>query len=42
MTMSHPSDVEQLKYTLTDHHGNHGKLELAWANMAGTVDFTVK
>jgi Protein of unknown function (DUF2911) len=42
MTMSHPATVEQEKITLTDRGGNKGKLEIAWANMAGTVDFTVK
>ena len=42
MTMSHPANVEQAKITLTHTGGDKGKLDIAWANMAGSVDFTVK
>ncbi len=42
MSMSHPANVEQEKITLTSVGDDRGKLEIAWANMAGTVDFTVK
>jgi hypothetical protein len=43
MTMSKPKTmVEQLKYTLSSSGGNKGKLELAWENLAASVNFTVK
>ncbi|HEY2017151.1 MAG TPA: DUF2911 domain-containing protein [Bryobacteraceae bacterium] len=43
MTMSKPSaPVEQYRMTLTSAGGNRGKLELAWENMAASVNFTVK
>jgi hypothetical protein len=43
MTMSKPAAmVEQLKYTLSNSGGNKGKLELAWENVAASVNFTVK
>ena len=43
MTMSKPAaTVEQLKYTLSSTGANRGKLELAWENHAGTVNFTAK
>jgi len=37
-----PSMVEQLKYTLATAGGNKGKLQLAWENVAASVNFTVK
>jgi hypothetical protein len=37
-----PSMVEQLKYTLSTAGGNKGKLQLAWENVAASVNFTVK
>jgi hypothetical protein len=37
-----PSTVEQLKYTLSTAGGNKGKLQLAWENVAASVNFTVK
>ena len=43
MTMSKPAAmVEQLKYTISSSGGNKGKLELAWENVAASVNFTVK
>jgi hypothetical protein len=43
MTMGKPpAMVEQLKYTLSDAGGNKGKLQLAWENVAVSVNFTVK
>jgi hypothetical protein len=43
MTMSKPpAPVEQYRMTLSSAGGNKGKLELAWENMAGSVNFTVK
>src|SRR5664279_6573 len=43
MTMSKPTAmVEQLKYTLSAAGGNKGKLQLAWENVAASVNFTVK
>jgi hypothetical protein len=43
MTMAKPAAmVEQLKYTLSTSGGNKGKLELAWENVAASVNFTVK
>jgi hypothetical protein len=42
MTMSHPAHVEQATITLTSLGGNRGKLEIAWTNMAGSVEFTVQ
>jgi hypothetical protein len=43
MTMSKPSStVEQLKYSLANAGGNKGRLQLAWENMVGVVNFTVK
>ena len=43
MTMNKPgATVEQLKYTLSKPGGNKGKLELAWENVAASVNFTVK
>jgi hypothetical protein len=37
-----PAMVEQLKYTLSHASGNQGKLELAWENVAASVNFSVK
>ena len=37
-----PSMVEQLKYTLSSAGGNKGKLQLAWENVAASVNLTVK
>jgi Protein of unknown function (DUF2911) len=43
MTMSKPPAlVEQLKYALSGTGGNKGKLQLAWENVAASVNFTVK
>jgi hypothetical protein len=43
MTMSKPATtVEQLKFTLSAAGGNKGKLQLAWENVAASVNFTVK
>jgi hypothetical protein len=43
MNMNKPvAMVEQLKYTLSNSGGNKGKLELAWENVAASVNFTVK
>jgi hypothetical protein len=43
MTMSKPAAmVEQLKYTVSSAGGNKGKLELAWENVAASVNLTVK
>jgi hypothetical protein len=43
MTMSKPAAmVEQLKYTISSSGGTKGKLELAWENVAASVNFTVK
>jgi DUF2911 family protein len=43
MTMSKPPAlVEQMKFTLSKGTGNNGKLELAWENLAASVNFTVK
>ena len=43
MTMSKPAaPVEQMKITLSSTGGNRGKLEIAWADMAGSVNFTAK
>ena len=42
MTMGKPPAlVEQLKYTLSDAGGNKGKLQLAWENVAASVNITV-
>jgi hypothetical protein len=41
--MSKPATtVEQLKFTLSAAGGNKGKLQLAWENVAASVNFTVK
>jgi hypothetical protein len=37
-----PALVEQMKFTLTHVGGNTGKLELAWENVAASVNFTAK
>jgi hypothetical protein len=37
-----PAPVETYKMTLSQTKGNAGKLELAWENMAASVDFTVQ
>ncbi len=43
MTMSKPAaPVEQFRITLSSAGANRGKLELAWENMAASVNFTVK
>jgi hypothetical protein len=43
MTMAKPpAMVEQLKYTLSSEGGNKGKLQLAWENVAASVNFTAK
>jgi len=43
MTMSKPpAAVEQMRITLSSAGGNRGKLEAVWADMAGSVNFTVK
>jgi hypothetical protein len=43
MTTTKPAAlVEQLKYSLSGSGGNKGKLELAWENVAASVNFTVK
>ena len=43
MTMSKPpAPVEQMKITLSSAGGNRGKLEIAWGDMAGSVNFTAK
>lgn len=43
ITMSKPAaPVEQFRITLASAGGNRGKLELAWADMAGSVNFTVR
>jgi hypothetical protein len=43
MTMSKPpAMVEELKYTLMDHGGGKGMIQLAWENHVATVNFTVK
>jgi hypothetical protein len=43
MTMSKPpAPVEQFRIVLTSAGGNRGKLEMAWADMAASVNFTVK
>jgi hypothetical protein len=43
MTMNKPEAmVEQLKYTLSSLGGDKGRLELAWENVATSVNFTVK
>jgi len=43
MTMSKPSaPVEQLRIALSSAGANRGRLEIAWADMAGSVNFTVK
>ncbi|HUP04904.1 MAG TPA: DUF2911 domain-containing protein [Bryobacteraceae bacterium] len=43
MTMSKPAKiVEDLKYTITDEGGGKGKLELAWEDHVGAVNFTAK
>jgi len=43
MTMSKPpAPVEQMKITLAAAGANRGKLDIAWADMAGSVTFTVK
>jgi hypothetical protein len=43
MTMrKKPALVEQMRYTLSDVDGNKGKLELAWENVAASVNFTTK
>jgi Protein of unknown function (DUF2911) len=43
MTMKKPGAmVEQMKISLTSSGGNKGKLELAWENVAASVNLTVK
>ena len=43
MAMSKPpAPVEQFRIALTSAGGNSGKLEMAWADMAGSVNFTLK
>lgn len=43
MTMSKPpATVEQLKWTLSSAGGNRGKMQLAWENEEGSVNFTAK
>jgi hypothetical protein len=43
MKISKPaSPVETYKMTLSSGGGNAGKLELAWENVVGSVDFTAK
>jgi hypothetical protein len=43
MTMSKPgAPLEQMRITLSSAGGNRGKLDIAWADMAGSVNFTVK
>lgn len=43
MTMSKPpAPVEQFRMTLASAGPNRGKLDLAWADMAASVNFTVK
>jgi hypothetical protein len=43
LTMSKPAAaVEQMRITLSSAGANRGKLEVAWADMAGSVNFTVK
>ena len=43
MTMSKtPASVETMKWEVTSAGGNHGKIELAWGEMAGSVNFSVK
>ncbi len=43
MTISKPpAMVEQLKFTLSSTGGNKGKLQLAWENVAASVNLTVK
>jgi len=43
MTMSKPPAlVEQFRITLSSAGANRGKLDLAWENMAASVNFTVK
>jgi hypothetical protein len=43
MNMSKPPAlVENLKYTITDLGSSKGRIELAWENIVGSVDFTVK
>jgi len=42
MTMSKPpAPVEQLRIALSS-AGGRGRLEMAWADMAASVNFTVK
>lgn len=43
MTMSKPpAAVEQLRITLSSPGAGRGKLDMAWADMAASVNFTVK
>ncbi len=43
MTMSKPpAMVEELKYTLMDHGGGNGMLQLTWENHVASINFTVK
>ncbi|HUA57607.1 MAG TPA: DUF2911 domain-containing protein [Verrucomicrobiae bacterium] len=43
MTMSKPpASVETMKWEVANSGGNHGKIELAWGDMAGSVNFSVK
>lgn len=43
MSTSKPAAmVEQLKWTLSSAGGNSGKMELAWENEQGSVNFTAK
>lgn len=43
MTMSKPpATVEQLKWTLSSSGGDSGKMQLAWENEEGSVNFTAK
>ena len=43
MTMSKPpAPAEQFRITLASAGANRGKLDMAWADMAASVTFTVK